>query len=200
MLDASKAFNRVIYCKLFARLLKRDISPIVLRLLLFVYAQQSLRVKWGSTLSKQFSVMNGVKQGGVLSLIFLAVYTNGLLELLKNTGVGCHMGSRFVGALAYADDITLLVPCKSALSIIFSVCENYAAEYDIMFNGIKSKLLFVKGRYSVMMPSEIIVNGQIVSVSKKAVHLGYTVLTTDRDCITVASSQHSVEQIVTYSS
>ena len=43
-----------------------------------------------------------------------------------------------------------------------------------MFNGDKSKLLFFKGRSSVMMPSEIMVNelnGQIVGVSEKAVHL-----------------------------
>ena len=173
MLDASKAFDRVNYCKLFATLLKRNISPIVLRLLLFMYTHQSLRVKWGSTLSKQFSVMNGIKQGGVLSPILFAVYTDGLFERLKNTGVGCHMGSRFVGALAYADDITLLAPCKSALSILIRVCENYVAEYDIMLNGDKSKLLFFKGRSSVMMPSEIMVNGQIVGVSEKAVHLGH---------------------------
>ena len=129
-----------------------------------------MRVKWGSTLSKQFSVMNGVKQGGVLAPILFAVYTDGLLERLKNTGVGCHMGNRFVGALAYADDITLLAPCKSVFSILISVCENYAAEYDIMFNGDKSKLLFFKGRSSAMMPSEIMVNGRIVGVSEKAVH------------------------------
>ena len=65
-----------------------------------MYTHQSLRVKWGSTLSKQFSVMNGVKQGGVLSPILYAVYADGLLERLKNTGVGCQLGSRFVGALA----------------------------------------------------------------------------------------------------
>ena len=86
--------------------------------------------------------MNGVKQGGVLSPILLAVYADGLLERLENTGAGCYMGSRFVGALAYADDITSLTLCKSAFSIRNSVCENYAAEYDIMFNGDKSKLLF----------------------------------------------------------
>ena len=167
MLDASKAFDRVNYCKLFSTLLKRNISPIVLRFLLFMYTHQSLRVKWGSTLSKQFSVMNGVKQGGVLSPILYAVYSDGLLERLKNSGVGCHMGSRFVGALAYADDITLLALCKSALSILIRVCENYAAEFDILFNGNKSKLLFFKGRSSVMMPSKIMVNGQIVGVFEK---------------------------------
>ena len=42
MLDASKAFDSVKYCKLFAALLKRDISPIVLGLLLFMYTNQSL--------------------------------------------------------------------------------------------------------------------------------------------------------------
>ena len=73
--------------------------------------------------------------------------------------------------MQHADDITLLALCKSALSILIRVCENYAAEYDIMFNGDKSKLLFFKGRSSVMMPSEIMVNGQIVGVSEKAVHL-----------------------------
>ena len=93
--------------------------------------------------------------------------TDGLLERLENTGVGCHMGSRFVEALALSDDITLLAPCKLALSILIRVFENYAAEYDIMFNGNRSKLLFFKGRFSGMVLSEIIVNGQIVGVSEK---------------------------------
>ena len=62
MLDASKAFDKVKYYKLFAALFERDISPFVLRLLLFMYTDQSLRVKWSNTLSEQFSVMNGVKQ------------------------------------------------------------------------------------------------------------------------------------------
>ena len=46
MLDASKAFNRVNYCKLFNELLKRDISPLVLRLLLYMYTSERLRVKF----------------------------------------------------------------------------------------------------------------------------------------------------------
>ena len=36
--------------------------------------------------------MNGVKQGGVLSPILFAIYTDGLLKRLEDTGVGCHMG------------------------------------------------------------------------------------------------------------
>ena len=73
MLDASKAFDRVNYCKLFRELLKHEMSPLVLRLLLFLYTNQTLRVKWGSVMSESFTVMNGVKQGGVLSPVLFAV-------------------------------------------------------------------------------------------------------------------------------
>ena len=38
-----------------------------------MYTTQSLRVKWSDTTSPQFTVMNGVKQGGVLSPILFAL-------------------------------------------------------------------------------------------------------------------------------
>ena len=101
MLDASKAFDRVNYCKLFRELLKHERSPLVLRLLLFMYTNQTLRVKWGSVMSESFTVMNGVKQGGVLSPVLFAVNTDGLLIRLQESGIGCHMGGHYAGALAY---------------------------------------------------------------------------------------------------
>ena len=102
-------------------------------------------MKWGNTVSSEFPITNGVKQGGVLSPIPFVIYTDGLLKRLEETGVGCHMGSSFTGAFAYADDITLLAPCKSALPILVSVCEKYASEFYMLFNGSKSKLLIFKG-------------------------------------------------------
>ena len=105
LLDASKAFDRVNYCNFFRELLKLEMSPLVLRLLLFMYTNQKLTVKWGSVMSESFTVMNGVKQGGVLSPVLFAVYTDGLLLRLQESGIdGCHMGGHYAGALAYADD------------------------------------------------------------------------------------------------
>ena len=152
LLDASKAFDRVNYCKLFNELLKRNISPVLLRLLLYMYTTQSLHVKWSDTTSPQFTVTNGVKQSGVLSPKLFAIYTDGLLKRLEDTGVGCHMGCRFTGALAYADDITLLAPCKSALSIMIDVCEQYAAEFDIDIMVAKVNCYFLKVDMLVLLP------------------------------------------------
>ena len=77
--------------------------PVVVRLLLFWYQKQSLQVRWQSTLSEPFGVSNGVRQGGVLSLILFTVYIDDLLLDLHQLGVGCFWNQHFVGALCYAD-------------------------------------------------------------------------------------------------
>ena len=56
------------------------------------------------------------------------------------------MVGHYAGALAYADDITLISPSMTGLRKMSSICEQYASEYDILFTGSKSKLLFFKGR------------------------------------------------------
>ena len=54
------------------------------------------------------------------------------------------MGGHFTGALAYADDITLLSPSMSGLRTLSKVCEEYATEFDVTFNGQKRQLLFFR--------------------------------------------------------
>ena len=36
--------------------------------------------------------------------------------MLRTTGIGCHLGSAYSGALSYADDITLLCPSVRGLN------------------------------------------------------------------------------------
>ena len=74
MLDASKAFDRVKFSKLFRILLNRQMSPLVLRLLFYMNTNQKLQVRWGGTVSNKFTASNGVKQGAILSPILFSVY------------------------------------------------------------------------------------------------------------------------------
>merc|ERR1739840_1626 len=64
LLDASKAFDRVDYIKLFNKLLDRGLYPLTVRLLLNMYTKQKLQVKWNNSISSKFGVTNGVRQGG----------------------------------------------------------------------------------------------------------------------------------------
>ena len=68
LLDASKAFDRVDYIKLFDKLVKKGMCPLTIRLLMNMYIRQKLQVKWNNHTSYKFNVTNGVRQGGVLIL------------------------------------------------------------------------------------------------------------------------------------
>ena len=48
LIDASKAFDRVQYVKLFKLLLSKNVCPIIARFLAVMYTSQSFRVKWCS--------------------------------------------------------------------------------------------------------------------------------------------------------
>ena len=80
MLDSSKAFDRLNYCKLFRIILNRGVCPLICRLLLNMYLDQRLRVRWNSTTLQLFNVTNGVKQGGVISPILFCIYMDGLIK------------------------------------------------------------------------------------------------------------------------
>ncbi|CAL4144648.1 unnamed protein product, partial [Meganyctiphanes norvegica] len=117
LLDASKAFDRVNYIKLFDKLLSKGMCPLTVRLLLNMYTKQKLQVKWNNRLSSKFDVTNGVRQGGVLSPLLFSLYVDDLLVKLKNNGIGCHIGHHFVGAFGYADDLILLSPSVQGMEI-----------------------------------------------------------------------------------
>jgi hypothetical protein len=60
LLDASKAFDRVHFGKLFKLLLKRNTCPSVVRVIMSLYTNKNMKVKWGNNISESFSVCNGV--------------------------------------------------------------------------------------------------------------------------------------------
>ena len=86
-----------------------------------------------------------------------------------------------MGALGYADDIVLLCPTKEGLRELIKICEKYAMDHDILFNGNKSKLL-VFGSITNIQPC-IYVNGVQVPVCGNAMHLGNFVSNNISDCV-----------------
>ena len=98
------------------------------------------------------------------------------------------MGHRHAGALAYADDLTLLSPSRSGLKILVEECERYADEFDIIFNGSKSKLLFFKGRCCTPTQRGIYVSDQMVNISITETHLGHSISSVDRSKIVKSAS------------
>ena len=89
--DLSKAFDRVDYWKLFNKLLDDGVDVHVVRILAFWYSNQKTRVRWHNSYSDEFTICNGVRQGGILSPYLFSRYIRELLGELADTEIGCHV-------------------------------------------------------------------------------------------------------------
>jgi Reverse transcriptase (RNA-dependent DNA polymerase) len=137
-LDASKAFDRVRYCKLFRLLVSRQVPALTVRGLINFYTGNFVRVQRCGIVSDYFLAGNGVKQDGVLSPVLLCIYIDGLLVALSRAGMGCFVGSNFVGALAYADDIVLLAPSATALRIMLVIIMLKIIRFHLMLVNLNA--------------------------------------------------------------
>ena len=137
LVDASKAFDMVDHTLLLEKLLKRDLSLCVVRFLLIWYQMQRLRVSWNGVQSDAFPVSLGVRQGGP---ILFTLYIDDLLYELEQSGVVFFWDDQFVGALAYADNLTLSAPNPAALRRLLFICEQFGAAKKLKFNPDKTQI------------------------------------------------------------
>ena len=146
LIDASKAFDRVRHDRLFGLLVERKINSADIRALLDLYQRQLTRTEWKGQYSDTFTSANGIRQGSITSPLLYCLYMDELLVRLKKSGIGCWIGAHYLGAISYADDLTLLSPSHNGLQEMIKTCEEYAVEFGVEFNPIKSVcVLFGKG-------------------------------------------------------
>ena len=88
-------------------------------------------MKWGNTKSRLFDIRNGTRQGSSLSPILFSVYIDNMIVGLRNQGIGCHIAGQFYGLLAYADDLILLAPSRSALQYMVKYCSDYSSKHNL---------------------------------------------------------------------
>ena len=178
LLDFSKAFDKVNFNQLFEKLIERELSPIIMRLILSIYLNQSCFMRWNSVESSSFQVRNGVRQGAILSPSLFCVYLDTLPSQLRDAGVGCHLGGLYLGAFGYADDVTLLAPSRQALQIMLKICEDFADSHSMQFSTdpvpakSKSKCLFFSRHRDANDIENVILNGDKLPWVSTAKHLG----------------------------
>ena len=192
LLDCSKAFDKCRFDKLFEKLITKGFPPIVVRILIFAYEEQTGWVKLAGKQSTSFKLTNGTRQGSVLSPILFSVYLDDLLKDLRKLGLGCHIGGIWFGAFGYADDLILLAPNRDVLQRMLQICEVYAADHNLVFSTdpipakSKTKCVLFCGKASrVRYPEKLQLDGKDLPWVETADHLGHTLhqeISMDKDC------------------
>ena len=149
-----------------------------MRTLITVYEQQYAWVRWGKARSERFPIVNGTRQGSVLSPALFAIYMDEILVNLRNLGVGCYVGGVFMGAMGYADDLVLLAPSRTAMQLMLQACEDFGTNNNLMFSTdpdpakSKTKSVFMCGKKKLGKPVALKLYGRDLPWVKTATHLG----------------------------
>ena len=134
LLDCTKAFDTVQHSKLFSILLEACVPPIVVRILIYIYRNQTAKVQWKGEFSKEIPIKNGVRQGAVISPIFFNFYMDKLFSRLELSRNGCRLEDFFAGCFGYADDLLILCPSRRGLQEMIDIAQNYVKEHNISFS------------------------------------------------------------------
>jgi len=112
-----------------------------------------------------------------------------LTNSIIKSGIGCHITSRPVKILLYADDLVLLAPSWHAQQSLLNIYANAVAVLDMKFNACKSYTMIFKPynrakRVNFIFPSLTLDDSHLNAVSSFK-YLGHIVsaLTSDNDDI-----------------
>jgi len=97
----------------------------LIRIIAFWNQHQYMSVKWGNATSTTYTVINGVKQSGILSSLLFNVYNDDLNLTLSKSNIGCRLGGRLINHITYVNDLCILSmsPCRMFL---FWCCFKFA--------------------------------------------------------------------------
>ena len=93
-----------------------------------------MHLRCSTTTTTPFLVINGVKQGGILSSMLVNVYMEYLSIKLNQSGIGGHL----INHLCYADDLCLISLYSAGMQELLDMYSTYAIEHLLTYNRSKS--------------------------------------------------------------
>ena len=132
-MDKSKAFDVCKFSILFYKM-SFKISPIFLRIIIYMYVMQFSNVRFGGEVSESFTISNGVGQGKILAGFAYCFYCHEFFVILENSGLGCYVNGSYAGVYGYSDDDILLAPSHSALEGMIRIAEIYFSSHGLKFS------------------------------------------------------------------
>ena len=174
MLDASGAFESVVWDKIFPRLAK-EINPKVITTIWNLYRFNRYETRWNKSRSNEnFYATQGTKQGGVLSGMIFLEYMKILADKLRNQA-GVRFNNSLWNSLYYADDVLLVGLNTTHLQRMLNTCEEFERDGFVQWNASKSVILKLTTKRSFVPPKFSVFQLNNAALEHKSNHryLGY---------------------------
>jgi hypothetical protein len=141
ILDVQSAFDVVQHKILLDKLIDQSIHPTLWLIIKYLYSGLTSKVKWAGELSESFDILQGVRQGGILSTHLYTIFVQDLLLELESQCLGFQLGDIYIGTPTCADDIALIESNKDNLQIMINVIGKYAKQHHYRIHPMKTKII-----------------------------------------------------------
>jgi hypothetical protein len=146
-LDVSKAFDTISRPRLFSHIWNKGIQGKAWRLIRMLYQNVDNKVIFGNFQSDNYEVLNGVKQGCILSPCLFNLAMTDLQCMLKECE-GISIGGTQLQGLFYADDIVLIGNSDTDLTRMLGTANSFSQKWGLRFNCKKSQIMVIGRRMS----------------------------------------------------
>src|SRR6218665_3264893 len=155
---------------------RNGFSGHIINILTKLYSKQKTRVKVAGTMSTEFRIRRGVRQGCVLSpTLFNIVAEMVMRETLETYEGGVQIGERRITNLRYADDIILIANTMEELQRRLNEA---GRKFGLQINTSKTKVMTTTGA-----TCQIRINEETLEQVDTFMYLG-SAITRDSDCAT----------------
>lgn len=175
-LDAKKAFDTVWHQGLFVKLHEKGIDKRIWHILWNWYSNSSSSVVIDSSYSSPFPILQGVRQGAILSPLLYSIFVDELLDDLTSSKLGVMIGSVHCPSPMYADDLALIANSAERLQLLLDIVYRYSSKWRYQFNSAKSAILVfgesTKSRLSARCNRAWHVGPDTIQEQDSYIHLG----------------------------
>lgn len=169
-LDARKAFDTVSHESLLRKIYLSGLDKGLISLIDCMYQDMSSRVKWRGKLGESFNVLQGTRQGGVISPDLYKIYINDLLERIELSEFGMYIGDICIAIPTVADDVSLLSTSCDDMKIMMTSANDYAIDEKYGLNANKTNIANLTNLQPHCTSWEL--GNEIISTSDSITHLG----------------------------
>ena len=172
-LDVRKAFDTVWHEGLLVKLHRKRIHGRLWHLIRAWYAHSTAAVKWDGLQSSHFPVLQGVRQGAILSPLLYSIFVDELLDILYASGYGVKVGEVYCDAPMYADDLALIAESPDEL---LNIVSSHALRWRYQLNPEKSTIMVFgesnRTRSSARLQRKWYLSGSQIQEADHQHHLG----------------------------
>ena len=147
-LDVRQAFDRVWHEALMVKLYNTNIDIPLYKAICNLYQNMQSRVRSNGFISSWFPILQGTRQGGVISPQLYLVFINDLLNKLVCSQYGLTVYGLNCTCPTSADDMVLLSLSKTGLQELMDICLEYSCTYRYTYNAKKSSVIVTNEKSS----------------------------------------------------